>query len=468
MAENWKLAVKSPKNIGPPSLSYQNLQAQFASYASYQVIFGLVRKSGLGLQVLAYYLEHASILVSSIACCKQHCIVRLRMMEANRAHYLDVCNRKEMYLLDENESRGSLHCSTGPPVTPDSVLGTLLVDGSSSSRGDLKAPISSSSLHDISPSQHLLNIIKTESAEQYELKPNYLHSSVIIQAPKESKDQGVSERCRRRTCEWMYDITDYFALKREVVGIALFYVDRFFTITFEGTSSSHQKVPVTRREFQLVALTGLYLAVKLHGESRQENLGSPSQPSDIIQPFNRLKFSLAICASISRNQFTPSEIEKCERAMLKTLDWHVNPIVSSGTVIDSLLMYLPSVIGAATEDESLALFVYDSSKYLAELSISVPALCLVYKASVISYASILYALDTLSNTKFGSSSSLTAQSRQEYEKLIIQVSSHHFDREKDNVQGAKRILKAICPNLCELFKPPSSTTPMSPSSVDIS
>jgi len=393
-----------------------------------------------------------------------------------------------MYLSDAEEygSLNSLHCSsTGPPVTPDSVVGAnILLDGSSSGGGanahkaNMPSSPATTSLehHDLLISPQLLNILKTESAEQYQVTPNYLHSSVMIPSPQDSKDQGVSERCRRRTCEWMYDICDYFQLNRQVVGISLFYVDRYFTISFEGGASGGQ-VPVTRRQFQLVALTGLYIAVKLHGESREENrtcgqesLGSPKQPNnDSQQPWNRLKFSLAICASISRNQFTTREIEECERKMLSTLDWHVNPIVSSGIVIDSLLIYLPSTMSARTidgrhTDESLALFVYDCAKYLTELSVSVPALSLVYKPSVVAYSSILYALDTFTAK---CCSCFTAQSRQEYEKIILQVSSHHFDREKVNVQGAKKILQAICPNLSELFPLPS-TTPKSPITVKLS
>ena len=283
-----------------------------------------------------------------------------------------------------------------------------------------------------------------------------------------------SERCRRRTCEWMYDICDYFQLNREVVGIALFYVDRYFTIKFEGapSSSSGQQVPVTRKQFQISALTGLYIAVKLHGEGRQENnfisrksslnrhtSQGLSQSQRQSQPFNRLKFSLSVCASISRRQFEPSQIEECERKMLSTLNWHLNPIVPSGTAIDSLLVHLPS-----TADESISLFVYDSAKYLAELSISVPALSLVYKPSVVAHSSILYAFDNLSAKSSDPCS--TRCSRQEYERVIHQLSSCHFHREKENVSSAMKILQVICPNLCELF--PTSVEPadvsLSPSS----
>lgn len=158
-----------------------------------------------------------------------------------------------MYSLSDAEefscaSRGSLQCSsigTGLPITPDSVLGTnIMLDGNGSiggggeDRGDdanngtQKSIEDQSSASDLS-SHLLLNILKTESAEHYEITPNYLHSSVLMskQQPSpsvDSKDQGVSERCRRRTCEWMYDICDYFQLnrgkKRDILLQLLLYV----------------------------------------------------------------------------------------------------------------------------------------------------------------------------------------------------------------------------------------------------
>jgi hypothetical protein len=405
----------------------------------------------------------------------------------------------------------------------------------------------------------------------------------------------------------MYDICDYFRLNREVVGIALFYVDRYFTIAFGGSSSSSsgrgdedcadadaadgggvgggggggagfvRSSPVTRRRFQLVALTGLYVAIKLHGESREDHPsckgrscgGSPfpaassSGGGDIHNydnrdngdggggvvhhrqqqhqapppPWSRHKFSLAVCASISRNQFAPREVEECERDLLATLDWHVNPVVSSGSIIDSLLAFLPSSSSSSSSsstpphccptdaandplgdgpspqrfarEDGPSLYVYDCAKYLSELSASVPALCLVYRPSVVSYASVLCAIDSLhQRSSFSSSSSSSSCSaakravddgrvddgrvddddddgphlsssssssssyccRREFEARVRRASMMHFDDERSNVEGATRILRAICPNLGDLFHLPttSSTTatiePMSPTS----
>ena len=332
------------------------------------------------------------------------------------------------------------------PVTPDSVVGTdiNIMNGSFTERSSCDKRIDESS----QPHEQLLQtILRHESLSHYQLSPNYLHSSVLI--PPSEKEQGVSERCRRRTCEWMYDICDYFHLNRECVAIALFYVDRYFTLTsFPGGRCSEQ-VPVTRKQFQLVALTGLYIAIKTHGELRNQG-NSPN----VVQ-WSRGKFNIQICASISRHQFTPQAIERCEKLMLQTLDWRVNPVVPSGVVIDALLNYLAP--GGVNGVRNPTGYVYDCSKYLAELSCSVPALIMVYKPSVIAYASIMYALDVYGTKLFPS------HRRAAFEE-ILKEASDHFDTEEENIKSAKGILQVICPNLSELFPPPS-TDPSSPNSV---
>lgn len=404
-------------------------------------------------------------------------------------------------------------------------------------------------------------MLATESSVHYHVQPDYLHSSALLLAsantatglPRQSGDQGVTERCRRRTCEWMYDICDYFRLTREVVGIALFYVDRYFTITFHGGVDDDVRVPVTRRKFQLVALTGLYVAVKLHGESRQDPIagrrlpfGNPNPPETTTaaeggsnsatieeedagadrQVWNRIKFSLAICASISRNQFEPDEIEECERDLLTTLDWHVNPVVSSGSIIDSLLVYLPRGSNSVSSsvrpsniasygrsvsvtaeppptsssiasfpsssgdntmiavEDGLSIYVYDCAKYLCELSVSIPALCLVYRPSVVAYASIIYAISSLHHPApsiRGSgggggggdpSTSLSILLPQQmslwkFEANILSATASHYETERANVESAGRILREVCPNLGDLFHIPNSIEPPSPASTII-
>lgn len=338
------------------------------------------------------------------------------------------------------------------PVTPDSVVGaTINMNGSftdSCSNDDREGSSSDANSLD----GLLRSLISHEASPHYQLSPDYLHSSVLIASSE--KEQGVSERCRRRTCEWMYDICDFFHLNREVVAIALFYVDRYCTLTSFPNAGCNEQVPITRKQFQLVALTGLYVAIKTHGALRNQG-----KDSNNVQ-WSRVKFNVNICASISRHQFTAQTIEKCEQTMLRTLDWHVNPVVPSGVVVDTLISYLPSgdTDGGSRSATGVARYVYDCSKYLAELSVSVPALSMVYKPSVIAYASIIYALDIYGTKRF------SVQRRSHYEATLQKASCQHFEIETENIKSARAILQVICPNLSELFSLPSNE-PASPNSV---
>lgn len=336
------------------------------------------------------------------------------------------------------------------PVTPDSVVGTTI--HASESLSDVchhdNQDSRSKPAQESSSDELLQSILWREALPHYQLSPDYLHSSVLITSSE--KEQGVSERCRRRTCEWMYDICDHFHLNREVVAIALFYVDRYFTLTSFPNAGCSEQVPVTRKQFQLVALTGLYIAIKTHGALRNQGKSSRAQ-------WSRMKFNIQVCASISRHQFTPQAIEKCEQLMLRTLDWRVNPVVPSGVIIDTLVNYL-SPGGGHGNAAGETVYVYDCSKYLAELSVSVPALSMVYKPSVIAYASITYALDTCGSKLFSS------QRRSEFEASLLKASASHFEAERDNIKSARSILQVICPNLNELFKKPIKE-PCSPNCV---
>ena len=267
----------------------------------------------------------------------------------------------------------------------------------------------------------------------------------------------------------MYELCDYFVLQREVVGIALFYVDRYFTITF-GQGDD----PVTKRDFQLVGLTALYIAIKTHGQSRpclssNDTLSSSDDAAAVSSvAFNKLKFSLHVCASTSREQFTARQIEECECRMLHKLGWRLNPIVPSGCVIELLVMFLPCAMmmeheegGSSSGQSVVQNFVYDCATYLTELAVSVAALSLVYKPSVIAYASVLAAVDILleDDSSSSSSSRVTRDTLIEYDALLNQASCQHFELNKEDVVKAKEILGVMAPNVSELFPSPFGGEP---------
>ena len=63
------------------------------------------------------------------------------------------------------------------------------------------------------------------------------------------------DACRSKMCQWIYQVVDCTRLQRETAAVAVSYLDRFMCTT----SSSAYKARYDRKEYQLVALTSLYL-----------------------------------------------------------------------------------------------------------------------------------------------------------------------------------------------------------------
>lgn len=268
--------------------------------------------------------------------------------------------------------------------------------------------------------QHCIEQVTSSHPSDEVLHSILLHESLpYCKVSSDIYAEGcVTVKCRRRTCKWMYNICDYFQLNRKCVAIASFYVDRYFTLTdfSDGPAA---------RQFQLIAVTSLFIAIKTHGEMKDK------VREEVIE------FNIDFCASTSRGLFSAKEIEECERTMLHTLEWHVNPVVPSN-VIDTLVNYLPQSL-RATE----TLYIYDLSKHLVELSTLIPTLDMIHKPSVIAFASIIYVLT------FGENLSSHII---KFESALQEASCYHyFNEEKRNVAEAVASLQAMCPNLNELL-----------------
>ena len=64
---------------------------------------------------------------------------------------------------------------------------------------------------------------------------------------------GINEVWRDKICEWSYQVVDHFDYNRQVVAIALNFLDRYLS-----------KKAVNRKIFQLAAMTSLFTAIKLN------------------------------------------------------------------------------------------------------------------------------------------------------------------------------------------------------------
>ena len=225
----------------------------------------------------------------------------------------------------------------------------------------------------VTPEEHLKVLLRMEAAN-YPLCKDYLSNG----DPEADASDKVSEGWRRKLCEWCFEVVDHFNFDREVVSYALDFLDRAVASRTEST-----KAALPKREFQLLAVTSLYTAIKLHGETDERE--GP-----------RRKLRIGAFVELSRGFFQIDVIERSEREILESLQWHVNPptcLRFTATMLrlcpkwspDEHLKSFPSVMGA----------VYDVARYLTELSVCVSSFAFTCKTSVTSYASILCAIEAL-------------------------------------------------------------------------
>lgn len=93
---------------------------------------------------------------------------------------------------------------------------------------------------------------------EFQTRPQDTMMDSVLLCNNESCDSSnstgrINECWREKICEWAYQVIDHFDFNREVVAVSLSYLDRFLS-----TRSVSKKV------FQLAAMTSLYMAIKLY------------------------------------------------------------------------------------------------------------------------------------------------------------------------------------------------------------
>jgi hypothetical protein len=100
-----------------------------------------------------------------------------------------------------------------------------------------------------------------------------------------SSSSRINELWREKICEWSYQVIDHFDFSREVVSVSIHYLDRFLATT-----------QVNKKLFQLVAMTTLYLAIKIY------------EPGTLC---------MNSMIELSRGYFSPAQMAEMEMAILR-------------------------------------------------------------------------------------------------------------------------------------------------------
>ena len=130
----------------------------------------------------------------------------------------------------------------------------------------------------------------------------------------DDEDDPVNDHDRTKMCDWYYEMSDFLKIDRATASRALTLLDRFMaapvTAGSKHAASIHAEpynvagvvvaASVNRDEYQLAALTALFLAIKL---------------------FERLNIQPEHVSYLSRGRYTSSEVVGMESIMLAALEW---------------------------------------------------------------------------------------------------------------------------------------------------
>ncbi|GAX10769.1 hypothetical protein FisN_14Lh291 [Fistulifera solaris] len=172
----------------------------------------------------------------------------------------------------------------------------------------------------------------------------------------------VNSDCREKMVVWCNNVVDFCGYSRETVEIAASYVDRYLA-TPSGTRFRRN-----RMYFQLLFMTSLYTAIKIHEETALDT---------------------SVFAGFGPEMMKPEDIEGMELKLLHALRWHVNPPTTMGFVRLLLEAVPEDVIDAETLHD-----VHELSRVQTEFVCSNYHFVTV-PPSIVAYCAIMNSLDNL-------------------------------------------------------------------------
>lgn len=222
---------------------------------------------------------------------------------------------------------------------------------------------------------HLKMLMQKES--QYRPCLNYFLKSPN-EEPTGDDPETVSETWRLKVCEWCYQVVDHYNFNREVVFIAMNYLDRVVALETMKSSCS-----INKKDFRLMAITALYMAIKLHGI----HLSNDSV---------RRKLRIVSFCDLSERCFSVEQIEAMERRILSGLAWLVNP-PTPFSYVDSLVSLCPlcNISYSGLSHGTVSSSIRDFALYLTELAVSESRFTFSSSCLLLSYSAVLCAISSL-------------------------------------------------------------------------
>jgi len=183
---------------------------------------------------------------------------------------------------------------------------------------------------------------------------------------------------RFKMCQWAYKVIDHFDLCRSCASLGMNFFDRYLEIS---------RFDDDKENFQLIAATALYMAIKIQDEMKDGNLVKTPQ-----------KLYISFFVHASRGLFSDQDMIRMEKHILCTLNWRVNPSIPS-QFSEFFFHFFPShdckdENDDQQENETMGLLC-DVSLYLIEISTYDHILSAKMRPSVVAYSTLLVSLDSI-------------------------------------------------------------------------
>ena len=170
----------------------------------------------------------------------------------------------------------------------------------------------------------------------------------------------IDEQCRDKMVAWCFQVAEFCHFSQESIEISMSYLDRFL-LTDAGTAALQD-----RSTYQLACMVCLYTAVKVHEQAA-------------ISP--------AIVSALSRDAYTPAQVEEMERTILQALEWRVNPPTAA-----SFVRLLVELIPQEAATESQRTIIQEIAAFQLELAVKDYRFVAVQR-SIVAYCALLNSLD---------------------------------------------------------------------------
>lgn len=208
--------------------------------------------------------------------------------------------------------------------------------------------------------EDILDVMRGNEAGAYKCKDYLAENRPILIKEK------VDEAWRQRMAEWMYGVVDHCNFRRDIVYVAVTYLDMCL--------SKDTEVINTKQSFQLGAITCLYLAMKI---------------------YDTTFVKLESLVKLGRGLFTETDVLAMELQILDKLQWRVHPPTPM-CFLRHYTRLIPSTVSSST-----SFMITEVSRFVAEISV-----CL-YKfvkqpPSMIAYAAFCIAIDSIEESSLPS------------------------------------------------------------------